>query len=178
MNSSVEMIELIARSLGDLRNEVLFLGGAVPSENSGIGQPPLAAGVVGGGPLDLDAELLADSLNRLFHLGPILEHRLAITRADVIQVNIARETRQIRSKQVERGASLERQPMLQERVAAKSIQQSQKTDDFLQWFGMKTGFTCRAVDFQLGQHQSTSSQDLERTCSGTMRFQLGISLPD
>lgn len=78
-----------------------------------VGEPPLAAGVIGRCAPDGQALARADGLHGLVHLGTLGEHRLAGGRAEVVEVDVHREARHIEVEQVERGAAFEGDAPLQ-----------------------------------------------------------------
>src|SRR5690606_29965011 len=84
---------------------------------AGISKSPFAARVLAGYALDLDAHPAAHRLDRLLDLRPLREHRVAADSANVVEVDVDGEARDVEDEQVERRAALERYARLQERVA-------------------------------------------------------------
>jgi len=155
----------------------VYLERAGPARHDRIRESPLPTGVVGGDALDLDAEPPADRLDRLLDLWPLCEHRLAVSRADVVQVDVDRESGQVEHEEVEGGPSLQHHAAFEEGVTAEPVEQRQQPLHLSEGFDMEPRIVRRPDEIGFGQHQSTSSQDRERTCSGTTSFQRGTSFP-
>ncbi len=77
------------------------------AEGAATGEPPFAACVLGGDPLDVEAETSAHGLYRLIDLGSVGEHGNSVGRADVIQVDVHRQPRHVEDEQIQCGAALE-----------------------------------------------------------------------
>lgn len=66
---------------------------------------------------DLQAQPTANSLQRLLEFGTFGEHRVSISRTDVVQIDVHRQARDIKDEEVERGPAFQRDARLQEGVA-------------------------------------------------------------
>lgn len=143
-----------------------------------VSQPPLAAGVVGRDPLDGQPLARAHGLHRLIDLRLLGQHRLALDGSEVVQVDVHREAGHLEVKQVQRRAALERDPGLQERVAAERVEQRHQPEDLLQRLRAKARRRDLLRHRLRSQVHVTSAHLRLRTRSGTTRFQRERSLPD
>ena len=85
-----------------------FTGGAF------VPKSPFAAGMVARLPSYHKTLAGEYGVHCLFHFRSLFEHGLAVGRADVIKINVNRESWNVEHKQVERRASFERPTTLQE----------------------------------------------------------------
>src|SRR5690554_6338242 len=96
-----------------------------------IAQSPFAPGVVRGHASDVHPLARTDRLYGLLDLGAFGHHRVAVRRADVVQVAVHGKSRHVKEEKVERRAALECQATLEKRMTVESLQEIQQVDDLL-----------------------------------------------
>src|SRR5579871_933841 len=89
-----------------------------PTESAGVGQPPLATRVLTRRPLGDQTEATENLLESLYDAWPLVHHGGAVRCADVVQINVNRESGKVEDKQVERSSSLECHAVAEERMGA------------------------------------------------------------
>lgn len=89
--------------------------------------------------LHLDTESAADGAYCVIQPGALLEHRFTICGADIVQVDIHGEARDVEYKQVERGPTFERDPVFEKRMAPEGLDQLQEPNGLLQRFRLEPG---------------------------------------
>ena len=73
-------------------------------------------------PLDFEAQTAADREERLLELGSLCQHGLAFDGADVVEVDVNRQPRDIEDEQVEGRTAFQHQSTLEERVTAERVE--------------------------------------------------------
>ena len=141
------------------------------------GQAPLASSVLARHALDGEPLARADRCDRLLHLRLVCEHGGAVAGADVVEVDVHGQPRHVEEEEVERRSALERDARTKEGVRAQRLQQAEQAKDLLQRVGAKAERCGGLLDLFSAELHATSSHERVRTCSGTIRFQRGSSLP-
>jgi hypothetical protein len=95
--------------------------------------------VIGGHPLDRKPLAGAHGLDRLLDLRPLGKHRLPVGGADVVEVDIHRQARHLKVKEVERRTALQGDPRFQEWMAVQGIEKRHQAEDFFERFHTETG---------------------------------------
>jgi hypothetical protein len=73
-----------------------------------------------------------DLHERVVELGSLGEHHLAVRRADVVEVDVDRESRQIEDEEIERGSAFEYDARAEERMRRQLVQESNEHPDLLE----------------------------------------------
>ncbi len=150
---------------------------AGPAEGRLVGEAPLPAGVIGGHPLHGEPGTAEHLLQGLLHPRPLLEHGLAVRRADVVEVDVDRQAGQVEDEEVDGRAALERQATTEERVGADAVEDPDEQGGLLVAVLLVPAVRREPLELRAREHQGTSAQERPRTRSGTTRFQPFTSLP-
>src|SRR5437867_2282419 len=97
--------------------------------------------------------------------------------ADVVQVDVDGQARDVEPEEVERRPALEGHSLLQKRMAANGLQQLQEKDHLLERFRLEARSGSFARELVCGEAHATSAHVRPRTSCGTMRFHAATSLP-
>lgn len=127
--------------------------------------------------LHSDAESSADGTHGVVELRPFLEHRFAVEAANIVEVDVDGEARQIEDEQVQRRAALERDPVFKKRMAPECVHQLQKPNGLLQRVHLEPPGRSSVEQVRLGELHPASSQRRWSTYSGTTRFHRDRYLP-
>jgi hypothetical protein len=98
-----------------------------------------------------------DLHERVVELGSLGEHHLAVRRADVVEVDVDRESRQIEDEEIERGAAFEHDARAEERMRRQLVQESNEHPDLLERVERESGFGRDPLKLFSGEHHRTST---------------------
>lgn len=109
---------------------------------------------------------------------PLLQHRLAVGSANVVEVDVHGEAWQTEQEEVQGRSPLQGDSAFQEGVAAQRIQQVDEPEYLLEGVGLEPGLRREACELRRGELHAGSSHRRSSRDSGTTRFQRESRVPE
>ena len=113
----------------------------------------------------------------LLDLGTLGQHHLAILRADVVDIRVHGQAREIEEKKIQRRAALEGNASFQDWMTLDALEEPQQMDRLLHHVGAESCGRRFGEQFLPGDLHDGSSQDRSRISTGTTKFQSAAKRP-